>query len=133
VNTVLAEIAWRKKDEAALNPCIAKVREQLKAAESLPFEEHVRLVEVLLATGEPDLIRDQLNGCVHKATEENLRRLAARKLSVLLKLSHAAGVEWPSPALRQLAVTLLPPALRRDSAPSAGRSDGQSGAVSARP
>jgi hypothetical protein len=109
---MVAEIAWRRHDGPALRDAAARLRSLLPAAHDLPFEEHARLVEVLLASGDEPDVRAQLPGCLAKANETEIRRLAATRLAGLLKLSDAAGVAWPDPGLRQLALGLLPPPLR---------------------
>jgi hypothetical protein len=111
-NVMLAEIDWRRDDSAGLRQAVALVRSHLAAAPDLPFEDHVRLLEVLLAGGEADVARAQLAPCLAKATAPEVRKLAAEKLAGLLRMSEAAGVDWPEPGVRQLAVRLLPPALR---------------------
>ncbi|HVZ63873.1 MAG TPA: hypothetical protein VG936_04730 [Lacunisphaera sp.] len=110
--TMVAEIAWRRHDGPALREAAARVRLLLPAARDLPFEEHARLVEVLLASGDEAGVRTQLPACLAKANETEIRRLDATRLAGLLKLSDAAGVTWPDPALRRLASSLLPPPLQ---------------------
>lgn len=110
--TMAAEIAWRRHDGPALREAAARVRSLLPAARELPFEEHVRLLEVLLASGDEAGVRTLLPSCLAKASEAEIRRLGATHLAGLLKLSDAAGVAWPDPALRRLAPNLLPPSLQ---------------------
>ena len=109
---MLAEIASRQGDKTAFTATLDRMIRLLPQANTLPFEYHVQVVALLASARRFDLAGSELQPCLNKMTEENLRRLSPDTLAHLLALTTASGVGWPDHRLRQLATELLPPALR---------------------
>jgi hypothetical protein len=79
----------------------------------LQLDDHLHLVVVLVVGQRADLAREQLQSCMKKVSDRSLRYLTPGTLADLLALSEALRVEWPDPALKQLAEHLVPPIERK--------------------
>jgi hypothetical protein len=86
-----------------------------RQAAALDVEDRIRLALVLAAGRQTELARAQLRQAVARLDERTLRRLTSGTLDELLRLTKALGVELPDARLRQLALSLYPPMLRRSS------------------
>jgi hypothetical protein len=86
-----------------LLPAIADGRD-----EDLPWERRANLAVVLAQTKHPDLARHQVEFCLQEADAERLRSLGPVSLFRLLTLARAYRLDFADPALRPLAMGLLP-------------------------
>jgi hypothetical protein len=91
---------------------LERVRACLPQAAGIDVENRIRLVLVLAAGRQTEPAQTQLRQAMAQLDERALRRLTARGLRDLLKLTDALGVELPDARLRQLALSLYPPMLR---------------------
>ena len=110
---MLGGIASRQSDATAFSAAFERVTAQLRQAESLQLDDHLHLVVVLVVGQRADLAREQLQSCMKKVSDDSLRHLTPGTLADLLALSEALRVEWPDPALKQLAEHLVPPIERK--------------------
>jgi len=110
---MLAAVASRLGDPEGFTRALAKVDARIDRAEALALDEHVRLVSVLSVAQQQDIAQAQLRACMRKADERSVRRLTTGTLADLLALSDALAVPFQDPELRELAVRLLPPDLRK--------------------
>jgi hypothetical protein len=78
----------------------------------LPWDRRVSLATVLARAGRVDLAREQVRRCLVEVSDQKLRSLSTGSLYNLLVLSHSFGLEATDPRLRELALNLLPGALR---------------------
>jgi hypothetical protein len=110
---MLGGIASRQGDATAFSAAFERITAQLRQAESLQLDDHLHLVVVLVVGQRADLAREQLQSCMKKVSDRSLRYLTPGTLADLLALSEALRVEWPDPALKQLAEHLVPPIERK--------------------
>lgn len=80
--------------------------------QTLPWDQRVNLLAVLMHGDRLDLARPQVSRCLAEATEERVRALTSGALFRLLALSRKFNLEIADPALRELAFRLLPPSAR---------------------
>ena len=99
----------------ALAATLERVRDDLPEAAALDVEDRIRLALVLAAGRQTEWAREELRQAIARLDERTLRRLTTGTLGDLLKLTDALGVELPDARLRQLALSLYPPMLRRSS------------------
>jgi hypothetical protein len=78
----------------------------------LPWDRRVSLAVVLVRGERYDLAREQVHRSIVDANEARLRSLSAGSLYDLLVLAHSFGQDFSDPALRALALDLLPGDLR---------------------
>lgn len=112
-SVMLAGIASRRHDSTAFASAFERVVAQISQADRLSLDDRVHLVVVLAVGRQENLARGQLMEGMRKADEQSVRHLTPGTLSDLLALCEALNVEWPNPALKQLAVKLVPPAKRK--------------------
>lgn len=110
---MLAAIASRDRDREGFAAVFGRVLAQLAQAPALPLDGHIHLAVVLAVGQRPDLARVQLRSAMTKVDENSLRRLTLGTLSDLLALSDGLQVPLPTPALQQLAASLVPPDQRK--------------------
>jgi hypothetical protein len=79
---------------------------------SLTWERRVGLAVVLARAKQMDLAREQARRCVKEVDEVRLRDLTTGSLYRLQVLTKAFGLTIEDPALRQLALDLLPLEMR---------------------
>lgn len=108
-----AALAARERDGARFSAALQPVMALLPRAGALAPEDHVHLVTVLAIAQQADRAREQLQACMRKIDERNLRHFSTGALTDLLELSAALQVPLPSPALQRLAEKLVPPARRK--------------------
>jgi hypothetical protein len=110
---MLAGISSRQGDMAAFSAAFARILSQLPQADNLTVDDQVHLVVVLTVGQQLDLAREQLRSGMKRVNEKTLRHLTPGTLSDLLTLSGGLGVDFPDPALKQLAERLVPPIARK--------------------
>lgn len=95
-----------------LLPAVADGRD-----EDLPWERRANLAIVLAQTKHPDLARPQVEFCLQEADLERLRSLGPVSLYRLLTLARVFHLEFADPALRPVALGLLPAEFQTQLAP----------------
>jgi hypothetical protein len=80
---------------------------------ALPWDRRVSLAVVLAQGQHLDRARDQLRKCLAEVNEEKLRSLTTGSLYHFEVLERVLGMEISDPALRQLALNLLPPEMAK--------------------
>ena len=108
----LARIQGQRGDAAGLEATMERIAAMGSPPADLDSEDQVRLAVALAIGGKLDAARPVLERCLARMDERTLRRFTAGTLSDLLSLCDHIGVAFPDPALRSLAVGLLPPRLR---------------------
>lgn len=83
-----------------------------RADRGLPWDRRVSLAVVLARAQRKELARQQVMRCIAELTPERIRSLTPSALYHLLALGRALGTEITDPALRFLALDLLPADLR---------------------
>lgn len=111
----LAHIEAGRGDAAgfgeALNSIIATVG--AGGDRSLAWERRVSLAAVLAQGKRPDLAREQVRRCLAEANDARVRTLSSGSLFRLLLLGKKFGLEISDQRLRELTLSLLPPASRQ--------------------
>jgi hypothetical protein len=110
---MLAGIASSDQDREGFAAVFERVLARLLRAPALALDEHIHLVVVLTVGRRPELAQAQLRQAMAKADERSLRQLSLGTLTDLLTLSDGLQVALPTPELRRLAESLLPPDRRK--------------------
>lgn len=80
----------------------------------MPWDRRVSLAIALANGNRADLASEQVRRCLDELDEAKLRSLTTGSLLLFQKLTKDFGFEIQDPALRKLALDLLPPGLRAD-------------------
>jgi hypothetical protein len=109
-----AQVEGARGDMAAAGHTVTSLLARLSGGGDryLPWDRRVSLAVVLARVQRYDLAREQVRRCAAEASEARLRSLSTGSLYDLLVLAHSFNVEFADPALRDLALDLLPGDLR---------------------
>lgn len=111
---MLAYLEGKSRETDRFGATLSRIVERLPgAAAKLDLEDRIRLAFVLAAGRRTDLAKDQLERCMAQLDEHRLRQLTIGSLRDFLVLSERLDVPIPGAKLRRLAITLLPPFMRR--------------------
>lgn len=114
-----AQIEKARGDTAAFDPVFATIQQNLsnRLDRLLPWDRRVSLAVVLALGGRNDLAKPQVQRCLAELDEARVRSLDEGSLYRLLLLSRNLDVPVPKPALRELALSLLPEEMRTKLSP----------------
>jgi hypothetical protein len=109
-----AQVEGARGDLAAAGQTVASLLARLSGGGDryLPWDRRVSLAVVLARVQRYDLAREQVRRCAADVSEARLRSLSTGSLYDLLVLAHSFNIEIADPALRDLALDLLPGDLR---------------------
>jgi hypothetical protein len=109
-----AQVESARGDNDGARQTLASLLARLSAGGDrfLPWDRRVSLAVVLVRGERYDLAREQVRRCMADASEARLRSLSVGSLYDLLVLAHSFGQDFSDPALRRLALGLLPGDLR---------------------
>ncbi|MEZ5276570.1 MAG: hypothetical protein R3F07_09340 [Opitutaceae bacterium] len=110
----LGQIAMAKGDTAAFSSVmdLAVPYTEGGAARSMPWDRRVSLAIVLTQGKQRELAREQVEACLKRTTEANLRSLTPSSLFRFLLLCRMFNLEIPDPDLGAKARSMVPPDLR---------------------
>lgn len=110
-----AQVASECGDQAGLSQALESLHTRLSSGADrfLPWDRRVSLAIVLARAKRADLARKQVERCLADLDAKKLRSLSTGSLHVLLRLCNDFDLEIADRALRQLALSLLPPDLRQ--------------------
>ncbi len=110
----LAQVAKARGDDEGFARVFASIASNLAVNpdRALAWDRRASLAVVLALGGREDLAATQARRCVAEISEARLRELTTGSLYHLLVLCQHFGIELPDPALRPLAMKLLPAELR---------------------
>jgi len=110
-----AQVEIARGDTAAFDRTAESLQRRLASGADrvLPWDRRVSLAVVLARAKQPDLAREQVRRCVAEIDEARIRSLTTGLLYRLQVLGKAYGLAITDPRLRELALELLPPDLRR--------------------
>jgi hypothetical protein len=110
-----AQVEIARGDKGAFAQTVDLLLHRLSggADRTLPWDRRVGLAVVLAQAQQVDLARVEVTHCLADADDARLRALPTGSLYRLQELSKALGLGIADPRLRELAVDLLPPELRR--------------------
>lgn len=110
----LAQIAATEGDATGFQTVLSDLVSLAEAGAEgeLPFDRRVNLAIVLAHGKRADLARVQLQRCLAEIDAPRLRELSTGTLFRMLTLAKREGLGVSDPQLRELAASLLPPALR---------------------
>lgn len=108
-------VAFERRDQAGLGQALESLHARLSSGADrfLPWDRRVSLAIVLARAKRADLARKQVERCLADLDAKKLRSLSTGSLHVLLRLCNDFDLEIADRALRQLALSLLPPELRQ--------------------
>ncbi len=109
-----AQLALAQENAPAFGAALADIDERLAthADRFLPWDRRVSLAVVLAQGDRSAAARTQTERCLTDANSERIRSLSAGSLSALIQVAKMLAVDFPTAALREEAVGLLPPGLR---------------------
>ena len=110
-----AQVAIARRDGASFGPLLKALLPRLNEdeAQALAWDRRVSLAIVLAEGKQKDPAREHVERCLAELDEPLMRALSPVTLYRLQVLSKAFGLEITEPSLRELALTLLPPEMRR--------------------
>lgn len=112
---MLAFLEGKSREADRFGATLSRIIAQLPgAAAGLDLEDRIRLAFVLAAGRRTNLAKDQLERCMAQLDEHRLRQLTIGSLRNFLVLSERLDMPISDAKLRRLAITLLPPFMRRD-------------------
>jgi len=119
--TTLAQVHFALGDTVNYQKALEAVLPQLsrRSARTLPLDRRVSLAALLANAKQTEAASEQLRQCLAGIDAARLRELSPGSLVRLVALSNLLKIEFPDPALRSLALTLVPPALRARLEPGA--------------
>jgi hypothetical protein len=105
-----AQLEKGRGDTAAFTQVSATIQQNLanRIDRLLPWDRRVSLAVVLALAGRNDLAKPQVQRCMTELDETRLRSLSEGSLYRLLLLGRSLEVSVPQPALREVALSLLP-------------------------
>lgn len=83
-----------------------------RAARNLPADRRISLAVLFLQTKNLDLAREQLAACFEELDAETLRTLTPASVVSLVALSRSLNILFPDVDLEEVAMDLIPPAIR---------------------
>ncbi len=107
VDQVLGNTDEFQKIVATLLPYLTR-----RSARTLPFDRRLSLAALLVQAKQMETAREQMQLSDQDLSAVKIRELTTGALVQLLALNQLFGLELPDPQLKQLALSLLPPALR---------------------
>jgi hypothetical protein len=110
----LAQVQKARGEEDGFQKAFGSVVSNLSSGSdrSLPWDRRVSLAVVLALGNRNDLARIQVERCLREIDAEHIRSLTTGSLYHLLVLTKGYDLEIRDPALRELALSLLPGELR---------------------
>jgi hypothetical protein len=105
-----ARLEKAQGDTAAFDQVLATIQQNLSSRldRLLPWDRRVSLAVALALGGRNELAKSQVRRCMTDLNETRLRSLSEGELYRLLVLGRSLDVPVPQPALRELALSLLP-------------------------
>lgn len=110
--TMLAYLQGESGQVDQFGSTLQQVIGALPQAGTIDLEDRIRLSLVLAVGGRTEMAGAQVRQCMAALDERRLRRLTPDTLRDFLLLAEKLGIGFPDPQLRELAIALVPPAIR---------------------
>jgi len=113
--TARAQVAFERRDQAGLSQALESLHTRLSSGADrfLPWDRRISLAIVLARAKHADLARKQVERCLADLDAKKLQSLSTGSLHIFLTLCNAFDLRIADHALRQQALSLLPPDLRQ--------------------
>ena len=116
VNQAIGDRAGYEETLQTLLPYVSR-----RAGKTLTVDRRISLAALLVQAKQTDATRDQMQQCFAALNADNLRELTTGEVVRLLAIADILKMPLPDPALRPLALSLVPPTLRARLEKSAAR------------
>lgn len=109
-----AQVALARRDRAEFTAAVQTLEDGYSqpAIDELPWDRRVSVALVLAQAERLEHSRATAQACLAQVDEERLRSVSAASLFRFLALTKVLGMEFPEPALRERALSLLSPEMR---------------------